>query len=138
MLTRPAAAARRGVGGGLGAGRARVRVIEVVTAHGEDLIQSDVVMMMLPRHDALEAVVVAEQEGGPHLVQYSTVKYSSTVQYSTVQQYSSTVQATTLYCQSLCPGPQAVITPPAPPCPRWLSWLSTKTTACMPSAMPQL
>ena len=42
-------------------------------------------MMMLPRHDALEAVVVAEQEGGTHLVQYSTVKYSSTVQYSTVQ-----------------------------------------------------
>ena len=93
------------------------------------------VLMMLPRHDALEAVVVAEQEGGPHLVQYSTVQYS-TVQYSTVQY--STVQPPTLYCQSLCPGPQAVITPPAPPWPRWLSWLSTNTTACIPSAMPQL
>ena len=93
MLTGPAAAARRGVGGGLGAGRARVRVVEVVTAHGEDIVisvQSDVVLMMLPRHDALEAVVVAEQEGGTHLVQYSTVKYSSTVQYSTVQ-YSTVV-----------------------------------------------
>ena len=40
VLTGPAAAARRGVGGGLGAGRARVRVVEVVTAHGEDLIIS--------------------------------------------------------------------------------------------------
>ena len=50
VLTRPAAAARRGVGGGLGAGRARVRVVEVVTAHGEDLVisvQLDVVIMML-------------------------------------------------------------------------------------------
>ena len=102
MLTRPAAAARRGVGGGLGAGRARVRVVEVVAARGEALgimVQLEV-LMMLPRHDALEAVVVAQQEGGPHLVQYSTVQYS-TVQYSTAQ-YSTVQYSTVQY--SVCTG----------------------------------
>ena len=48
------------------------------------------------------------------------------------QPYNASVP--TLYCQSLCPGALAVRTPPPP---RWLSWLSTNTTACRPSAIPQ-
>ena len=79
------------------------------------------VIKVIGRHYPLETVVVRQEEGGPHL--------GSEVNCSREQK-----SGLTLYCQSLWPGPQAVITPPAPPWPRCSA--RHVTTAGTPDSRP--